>query len=198
MGVHLAWSGDYITRIECEALAATAAHGCKWRARCERGEIILDPGTELDAPPVRSWFQRNGPQRVWRKRFLGHVRAPNVLPDRAEWPARRVHLNSLGSARFRPFAKRPEAVGDRCSRAGHRTFRARRWLVRTDGVDDRTSLGDWNVIARCVSRWPRPADRDHVTASAWISACGSSRKWSPRTATFTAHIPTGASMQHER
>ena len=58
--------------------------------------------------------------------------------------------------------------------------------------NDHAGLGDWTVNPQ---KFPQGLKGliDHVNSLAWISASGSSPKWSTPIATSTAHIPTGSS-----
>jgi len=137
LGLHLAWSGDHVSRIERDndgvALALTGA-------RLDPGEVILAPGESFASPDALVAMSTVGRDGV-RRAFHAHLRA-EVLPDRARWGARKVHLNSWEALAFDLDTASAIALAERAAALGVERF------VLDDGWfgrrrDDRTSLGDW-------------------------------------------------------
>ncbi len=139
LGMHLAWSGDHIALLE---RSADGAAQVQMGARFDHGEVILEPGESYEAPPVHLGFSANGRSGL-ANRFAMHVRQ-KVLPERAKWPARRVHLNSwealsfdMDEASLKRLASDAAALGIERFVIDDGWFHGRR--------NDRTSLGDWTV-----------------------------------------------------
>jgi alpha-galactosidase len=149
IALHVAWSGDHETVIERDADGAIVQIG----ARLNPGEITLGPGerfTTADAVMAIVDTGRNGVRRA----LLTHLR-DDILPGRANWPARRVHLNSWEALAFGIDDMRLARLAD----AGHRIGVER--FVVDDGWfagrrDDATSLGDWTADPE---RFPKGLDR---------------------------------------
>lgn len=137
LALHLAWSGDHVTRVERDndgvAVALTGA-------RLDAGEIVLGPSDCFATPEALvalSGAGRNGIRRA----FHCHLRA-EVMPDRATWGPRKVHLNSWEALAFDLDAASAIALAERASALGVERF------VLDDGWfgrrhDDTSSLGDW-------------------------------------------------------
>ncbi len=139
IGLHLGWSGDHYSIVEGDADAQRRIQmGC----RLDIGEIVLEPGTRFDAPPVHLGVSGEGRNGL-RNAMTDHVRR-HVLPDRADWPARRVHLNSWEALSFDMDEAKLKRLADDAAAIGIERF------VVDDGWfggrrDDRTSLGDWTI-----------------------------------------------------
>ena len=136
IALHLAWSGDHETVIERDADGVTL----QMAARLDPGEIVLAPGACFTTPDAVIAAARGGRNAV-RRALHTHLRV-EVLPDRAQWPVRRVHLNSWEAVAFDMDDLRLA----RLAHAGH-AIGAERFVV-DDGWfsgrrDDTTSLGDW-------------------------------------------------------
>jgi alpha-galactosidase len=137
LGLHLAWSGDHVTRVERDndgvAMALTGA-------RLEAGEVVLAPGESFAAPEALVAIGHGGRNGI-RRAFHAHLRA-EVLPDRANWGARKVHLNSWEALDFDLDTASAIALAERAAALGVERF------VLDDGWfgrrhDDSSSLGDW-------------------------------------------------------
>jgi len=149
LALHLAWSGDHESLIERDADGAVVQIGL----RLDPGEIILAPGTSFVTPDAVMALGLAGRNSV-RRAFHAHVRG-HVLPARARWPARRVHLNSWEAVGFGMDEDRLAQLAS----AGH-AIGIERFVV-DDGWfagrrDDRTSLGDWLPDPQ---RFPEGLDR---------------------------------------
>ncbi|QLC25370.1 alpha-galactosidase [Parasphingopyxis algicola] len=139
LGLHLAWSGDHASLVEGDADGrGRVLLGC----RLDIGEIVLAPGESFDVPEVHIGFSDRGRNGL-RHAMTGHVRHA-VLPGRADWPPRRVHLNSWEALGFDMDEAKLMRLADDAAAIGIERF------VVDDGWfgsrrDDRTSLGDWTV-----------------------------------------------------
>lgn len=136
IALHLAWSGDHSTMIERDADGAIVQTG----ARLDPGEIMLAPG-ETFATPDAVFAVVDGGRNAVRRALHGHLRE-SVLPRRADWPVRRVHLNSweavafdMDEARLVQLAESGRAIGVERFVVDDGWFTGRR--------NDTTSLGDW-------------------------------------------------------
>lgn len=141
IGVHLAWSGDHDAAIARDSEGATLAIG----AATQPGEIVIAPGRSWTGPDALFVVGDAGRNGV-RAAFHHYVRG-EVLPDRAAWPDRLVHLNSwealgfdLDHDRVVTLAKAGAAVGTERLVLDDGWFAGRR--------DDRSSLGDWSADPR--------------------------------------------------
>ncbi len=149
IALHLAWSGDHETVIERDADGATV----QISARLDPGEIILAPGERFTTPDAVMATVSGGYNAV-RHAMHAHLRG-DVLPSRADWPMRRVHLNSWEAVAFDMDDMRLARLADAGCAIGAERF------VVDDGWfagrrDDTTSLGDW---APDPDRFPKGLDR---------------------------------------
>ncbi len=136
VAVHLAWSGDHETVIERDADSIIVQIG----PRLDPGEVVLMPGASFTTPEAVVAIVQGGRNAV-RRALHTHLRAA-VLPGRADWPPRRVHLNSWEAVGFDMDEARLIALADAAHEIGVERF------VVDDGWftgrrNDRTSLGDW-------------------------------------------------------
>ncbi|MCX9146080.1 alpha-galactosidase [Erythrobacter sp. WG] len=142
LGAHLAWSGDaWLT------LDADPPGGADGRAQLvtgaalNPGEVVLAPGETFDTPEA---VLALAPDRsALAQAFHAHVRA-EVLPERATWGPRKVHLNSWEALGFDLSEPALIALAESAAALGAERF------VLDDGWfggrrSDRTSLGDWTV-----------------------------------------------------
>ncbi len=142
LGAHLGWSGDHWLALEPDSQGASSGRamllmGADWDA----GEIVLAPGETFESPeavlalaPTRS---------ALAQAFHRHARE-EVLPDRAAWTPRKVHLNSWEALGFGLSEGKLKALADNAASLGIERF------VLDDGWfggrrNDTTSLGDWVV-----------------------------------------------------
>ncbi|OYX40614.1 MULTISPECIES: alpha-galactosidase [unclassified Sphingomonas] len=136
IAMHLAWSGDHETVIERDADKAIV----QMAARLDPGEIVLAPGASFTTPEA-VFAVINGGRNAVRQAMHAHLRG-DVLPGRADWPVRRVHLNSWEAVAF----DMDEARLVRLAEAGN-AIGAERFVVDdgwfTGRRNDTTSLGDW-------------------------------------------------------
>jgi len=146
LAAHLAWSGDYAARIECD----TQGQG-DGRAVLQMAigggttGISLNSGTDLDGAEAR--FVLAPDRSALAQAFHAHLRA-EVLPHRAAWGPRKVHLNSWEALGFGLSQDKLIALAEDAASLGIERF------VLDDGWfgakgkarrDDTTSLGDWTV-----------------------------------------------------
>ncbi len=147
--LHLAWSGDHETVIERDGDGAIVQMG----PRFDPGEITLAPGDSFTTPDAVMAVVSGGRNAV-RRALHTHLR-DDVLPRRADWPMRRVHLNSWEAVAFGMDDMRLARLAD----AGYQ-IGAERFVVDdgwfTGRRADTTSLGDWTADPE---RFPKGLDR---------------------------------------
>jgi alpha-galactosidase len=137
VGLHLGWNGDHDQLIERDADGSACVHmGC----RLDFDEIRLAPGDSFRTPDAFFAFGGTGRNGV-RAAFHAHLRA-DVLPSRAGWGVRKVHLNSWEALGFEIDEQKVIALVAAAAALGVERF------VLDDGWfngrrDDTTSLGDW-------------------------------------------------------
>lgn len=146
LGAHLAWSGDAWLALDPDAQGAGDGRavllmGSAWEA----GAVVLAPGESLTSPAARLAL---APHRsALAQAFHAHLRA-DILPGRATWSPRKVHLNSWEALGFKHSEAALIALAEDAASLGIERF------VLDDGWfgakgkgrrDDTTSLGDWFV-----------------------------------------------------
>jgi alpha-galactosidase len=142
LGAHLAWSGDFLTRLECDAGGASDGRSVlQMAASWEPSEVVLAAGETFEPP--HALFTLAADRSALALAFHAHLRS-NVLPARGEWGPRKVHLNSWEALGFNLSEERLMALADDAARLGVERF------VLDDGWfggrrNDQTSLGDWQV-----------------------------------------------------
>ena len=142
LGAHLAWSGDHWLALEPDNQGAGDGRamllmGARWDA----GEILLAPGDTLASPQAVIALAPG--RSALAQAFHRHVRHA-VLPQRALWPLRKVHLNSWEALGFALSQAKLIALTEAAASLGIERF------VLDDGWfaarrDDTSSLGDWTV-----------------------------------------------------
>ena len=142
LGAHLAWSGDYSTRIECDTQGQGDGRAVLQMAIGGEaaGECLL-PGNSLDA--AEAVFALAPDRSALAQALHAYARA-EVLPARAAWGARKVHLNSWEALGFNLSEAGLIALAEDAASLGIERF------VLDDGWfggrrTDQTSLGDWFV-----------------------------------------------------
>lgn len=136
IAVHLAWSGDHESVIERDADGAIV----QIAARTDSGEIVLAPGESFTTPDA-AFAVVDGGRNAVRRALHAHLRA-DVLPDRATWEPRRVHLNSWEALAFDvDEASLMRLAADAAAIGAERFVLDDGWF--TGRRDDTTSLGDW-------------------------------------------------------
>ena len=144
LGTHLAWSGDYSTRIDCDtqgqydgrAVLQMALGGGANGISLLAGTGLAGAEAVLALAPDRS---------ALAQAFHTYLRS-EVLPSRAAWGPRKAHLNSWEALGFDLSEAGLIALAEDAASLGIERF------VLDDGWfggrrDDRTSLGDWFVSA---------------------------------------------------
>lgn len=142
LGAHLAWSGDFVTRLDCDSAGSgEGAAVLQLAAGWDAGEVVLAPGETFAAP--EALFALAPDRSALGQAFHEHLRG-EVLPGRSAWSSRKVHLNSWEALDFDLSQDRLIALAESAAALGVERF------VLDDGWfggrrDDRTSLGDWFV-----------------------------------------------------
>lgn len=146
LGAHLAWSGDHWLALEPDRQGAADGRAVLLAgARHMPGEIVLAPGESITTP--EALFALAPDADALAQAFHRHLRA-EVLPQRAAWGPRKVHLNSWEALGFNLSEGAVIALAEDAASLGVERF------VLDDGWfggqeqrrrDDRTSLGDWFV-----------------------------------------------------
>lgn len=160
LGAHLAWSGDYATRIECDTQGQSDGREVLQMALGGGAAgVSLNSGTDLDG--AEAVFALTPDRSALAQAFHQYLRA-EVLPARAAWPERKVHLNSWEALGFNLSEPALIALAGRAAELGIERF------VLDDGWfagrrDDTTSLGDWTVSPDVFPNGLGPLI-DHVTS----------------------------------
>jgi alpha-galactosidase len=159
LGAHLAWSGDYDTRIECDPHGAGDGRAILQMAPAlVPGEAPLMP---RDQHACTAAIAIAANRSILAQRFHLHLRQ-HVLPGRSAWPARRVHLNSWEALGFDLSEPALIELASAAAELGVERF------VLDDGWfagrrDDARALGDWSVAPDLFPRGLAPLI-DHVEA----------------------------------
>lgn len=142
LGAQVAWSGDQWLALELDAQGAGDGRamllmGAGWSPQ----EVLLAPGTSVTTP--HGVFALAPCRSALAQAFHAHLRA-EVLPGRATWPPRKVHLNSWEALGFGLSQDKLIALAEDAATLGIERF------VLDDGWfggrrDDTTSLGDWTI-----------------------------------------------------
>jgi alpha-galactosidase len=142
LGAHLAWSGDAWLTLAPDAQGsgdgrAMLMMGAGW----SRGEVVLPPGESFTTPPAMFAF---APDRSALAQAFHLYARTEVLPWRATWGQRKVHLNSWEALGFDLSEAGLIALAEEAAALGIERF------VLDDGWfggrrNDQTSLGDWYV-----------------------------------------------------
>lgn len=142
LGTHLAWSGDHWLALEPDAQGAADGRAMLLMgARQDAGEVVLVGGESFTTP--EAVFALAPDRSALAQAFHAYLRA-EVLPERATWAARKVHLNSWEALGFNLSEEGLIALAEDAASLGIERF------VLDDGWfggrrDDTTSLGDWFV-----------------------------------------------------
>lgn len=142
LGAHLAWSGDAWLSLTPDAQGAGDGRamlmmGAGWSP----GELVLAPGTSFTTPQAVFALARD--RSVLTQAFHVYART-EVLPWRATWGPRKVHLNSWEALGFNLSEAGLIALAEDAASLGIERF------VLDDGWfggrrNDQSSLGDWVV-----------------------------------------------------
>lgn len=142
LAAHLASSGDYAARIECDTQGQGDGRAVLQMAIGGGATgISLNSGTDLDGAEAR--FVLAPDRSALAQAFHAHLRA-EVLPERAAWAPRKVHLNSWEALGFNLSEAGLMALAESAASLGIERF------VLDDGWfggrrNDQSSLGDWLV-----------------------------------------------------
>ncbi|MBU7581208.1 MAG: alpha-galactosidase [Porphyrobacter sp.] len=142
LGAHLATSGDHETRIFCDnAGAADGRALLQMGAALAHGGELIPPGGAFGGAPVV--FALAPTRSALAQTFHRHLRE-QVLPHRAAWGPRKVHLNSWEALGFNLSEEGLTRLAEDSASLGIERF------VLDDGWfggrrSDQSSLGDWTV-----------------------------------------------------
>jgi alpha-galactosidase len=160
LGAHLVWSGDHDVRITCDTAGSADGRAMlQMGAALTDGGAIIAPGGAFGGQPV---VLALGPDRsALAEVFHRHIRE-QVLPARADWGPRKVHLNSWEALGFNLTEPALIALAEDAASLGVERF------VLDDGWfgrrrDDTSSLGDWLVSPDVFPQGLAPLI-DHVHA----------------------------------
>ncbi len=160
LAAHLAWSGDQWLTLEPDSQGAADGRAVLMMgAGCDPGEVVLAAGESHASP--EAVFTLAPDRSALAQAFHAHVRGA-VLPARATWSPRKVHLNSWEALGFNLSEPALIALADDAASLGIERF------VLDDGWfggrrDDTTSLGDWTVSPQVVPNGLTPLiDRVHA------------------------------------
>lgn len=138
LALHLAWSGDHDSVIERDADGAIV----QLTAPVHASALTLAPGEAYTTPDAVLAITKGGRNGV-RHALHTHLRA-DVLPQRQDWPARRVHLNSWEALAFDlDAAQLVRLAADAAAIGAERFVIDDGWF--TGRRDDTSSLGDWSA-----------------------------------------------------
>jgi alpha-galactosidase len=160
LGVHLAWSGDFTTRIDCDNQGQGDGRAVLQMA-VGGGASGISLGAGTDIVSAEAAFAIAPDRSALAHQFHAYLRA-EVLPDRAAWAPRKVHLNSWEALGFDLSEAGLIALAESAAALGIERF------VLDDGWfggrrNDRTSLGDWFVSTDVFPRGLGPLiDRVHA------------------------------------
>lgn len=142
LAAHLASSGDCDTRIECDMQGSADGRAMLQMAAAQPHGLAGFPvGAAVQTP--RAVFALAPDRSALGQAFHAYLRA-DVLPQRASWSPRKVHLNSWEALGFDLTQDALIRLAEDAASLGIERF------VLDDGWfggrrDDRTSLGDWFV-----------------------------------------------------
>jgi alpha-galactosidase len=160
LGLHLAWSGDYDTRIECDSAGVGDGRALlQMAAVLGEGEVDFTSVAQHHTPTAL--FTLAADRSALAQRFHHHTRT-EVLHARESWPPRRVHLNTWEALGFNLTEPQLLALAADAASLGVERF------VLDDGWfggrrNDQTSLGDWHVSPEVFPNGLGPLI-DHVHA----------------------------------
>lgn len=160
LGAHLAWSGDFTTRIDCDNQGQGDGRAVLQMA-VGGGASGISLGAGTDIVSAEAAFAIAPDRSALAHQFHAYLRA-EVLPDRAAWAPRKVHLNSWEALGFDLSEAGLIALAESAAALGIERF------VLDDGWfggrrNDRTSLGDWFVSTDVFPRGLGPLiDRVHA------------------------------------
>ncbi|MEM7781127.1 MAG: alpha-galactosidase [Pseudomonadota bacterium] len=165
LGTHLAWSGDYDTRIDCDTQGSGDGRAVLQMGACwDSGEIVLGPDEYFEAPLAILALASN--ENALTQRFHAYFRGEVIAFDPAKRP-RKVHLNSWEALGFDLSEDKLKRLIEAAAGLGIERFVLDDGWFGSPGKgrrNDRTSLGDWTV---CPDILPAGLDPliEHVHAS---------------------------------
>ncbi|MEM6828252.1 MAG: alpha-galactosidase, partial [Pseudomonadota bacterium] len=142
LGAHLAWSGDFETRIDTDQPGNSDGRAIlQMSAQLSPGEVQLEPGAVFEAPEALLTIAHNssGLTQNWH----AHARAERLVKSAPSLP-RKVHVNSWDALGINLSQDALMALADAGAAVGAERF------VLDDGWfagrrSTATSLGDWRV-----------------------------------------------------
>lgn len=160
LGAHLAWSGDHWLSLETDRQGAGDGRAVLMMgASFGTGAAALAAGESITSPPAVFAL---APNRSALGQSLHQYLGAEVLPTRANWGPRKVHLNSWEALGFDLSEPALMTLASDAASLGVERF------VLDDGwfggrTDDTTSLGDWTVSPDVLPGGLAPLI-DHVNA----------------------------------
>jgi alpha-galactosidase len=142
LGAHLGWSGDHWLALEPDAQGSGDGRAMLLMGPAlDTGEIVLEPGDNFAAPQA---VLALAPDRSALAQASHGFLRKAVLPARATWGPRKVHLNSWEALGFNLSEEGLITLAEQAAALGIERF------VLDDGWfggrrNDQTSLGDWFV-----------------------------------------------------
>ncbi|MDC8755313.1 alpha-galactosidase [Erythrobacter sp. sf7] len=142
LGAHLAWSGDYHTTIDCDpAGTADGRAVLQMGTMKDAGYGLLPAASSTETPMAVLALAANG--SALAQQLHTYLRA-EILPVRAAWSPRKVHINSWEALGFGLSEPKLMALADSAAALGIERFVLDDgWFARRR--NDRSSLGDWHV-----------------------------------------------------
>ncbi|WP_172449714.1 alpha-galactosidase [Porphyrobacter sp. HT-58-2] len=142
LGAHLAWSGDYATQIECDTQGQGDGRAILQMA-ISGGAAGVTLLASTDLVGAEAVFALAPTRSALAQAFHAYLRA-EILPARAHWGPRKVHLNSWEALGFDLSEPALIALAEDGATLGIERF------VLDDGWfggrrNDQSSLGDWTV-----------------------------------------------------
>lgn len=142
LGAHLGWSGDHWLALEPDPQGSGDGRAMLLMGPgLDAGEIVLEPGDNFAGPEAVLTL---APDRSALAQAFHSFLRKSVLPARADWTPRKVHLNSWEALGFNLSEEGLIALATSAASLGIERF------VLDDGWfggrrNDQTSLGDWIV-----------------------------------------------------
>ena len=144
LGAHLAWSGDYETRVDCDQPGNSDGRAVlQLSAQLSSGEIELAPGDAFQTPQAVLAIAPN--RSALAQSLHQYVRAER-LPFQASKTPRKVHINSWDALGISLSLPKLTSLADAAAEVGVERF------ILDDGWfsgrrNTSSSLGDWRVCS---------------------------------------------------
>ncbi len=146
LGAHMAWSADYNTRIDGDPQGSADGRSVlQMAARWSSGALLLPPGHLWPGPKAVFAI---GPNRSDLGQRLHRYTREMELPNRGQWPERKVHLNSWEALGFNLTEDALIELVKSAASIGAERFVLDDGWFGTKGNrrrNDTSGLGDWQV-----------------------------------------------------